>query len=115
MLLVQRGATSGFRHDCSAAALAASAILLSDLFRDALSWCCRVTVRPVSFKSMEQGRQSVVLNWMSQEISNEAKMDIDGQRCNAETYPETGVIHWNERRMEQQYGTCFLEDDAQHI
>ena len=29
---------------------------------------------------MEQGRQSVVLNWMSQEISNEAKMDIDGQR-----------------------------------
>mmetsp|Transcript_94618 Transcript_94618/g.131492 ORF Transcript_94618/g.131492 Transcript_94618/m.131492 type:complete len:326 (-) Transcript_94618:65-1042(-) len=30
---------------------------------------------PVSFKSMEQGRQSVVLNWMSQEISNEVKTE----------------------------------------
>ena len=82
MLLVQRGATSDFRHDCSAAALAIlSHRDVSDLPRDALSLvlpCDRV--RPVSFKSMEQGRQSVVLNWMSQEISNEATMDIDGQR-----------------------------------
>ncbi|CAL1164706.1 unnamed protein product [Cladocopium goreaui] len=30
---------------------------------------------PVSFKSMEQGRQAVTLNWMSQQVSNEVKTE----------------------------------------
>ena len=43
MLLVQRGATSDFRHDCSAAALAIlSHRDVSDLPRDALSLVLRV-------------------------------------------------------------------------